>query len=354
MILPAASAEPTVPQNWQLGPFLRPVDKPVISPNPDSMFDCPMRKQPVSWEAADTFNPAAVVYQGKVCVLYRAEDDATKGLGHRTSRIGLAVSEDGIHFQRRPAPVFYPDEDAWKEYEWTGGAEDPRVVEGPDGTFYMYYTMWNLGNPKRVARLGVASSKDLVTWTKHGPIFNDHERVLNDWHKSASVVTSLQDGRLKAVKVNGNYLMYWGEHAVHLATSEDLIHWQPLLNEKGGLKALITPRHGHFDSIFTECGPPALLTEKGILLIYNGKNNGSDPTLGNGAYAAGQVLFDSADPLKVLARTDTAFFRPEMDFEKSGQYREGTVFTEGLVYFKNQWWLYYGTADSFVGVAVAK
>ena len=37
---------------------------------------------------------------------------------------------------------------------------------------------------------------------------------------------------------------------------------------------------------------------------------------------------------------------------KSGQYPAGTTFVEGLVPFRGKWFLYYGTADSFVGVAV--
>jgi predicted GH43/DUF377 family glycosyl hydrolase len=38
----------------------------------------------------------------------------------------------------------------------------------------------------------------------------------------------------------------------------------------------------------------------------------------------------------------------------SGQYAAGTTFAEGLVYYNQKWFLYYGTADSFVGVAVSK
>jgi len=47
-------------------------------------------------------------------------------------------------------------------------------------------------------------------------------------------------------------------------------------------------------------------------------------------------------------------FKPEMPFEKTGQYAAGTTFTEGLVWFRNQWFLYYGCADSMVGVAIAR
>jgi predicted GH43/DUF377 family glycosyl hydrolase len=151
--------------------------------------------------------------------------------------------------------------------------------------------------------------------------------------------------------------MYWGEKFMNLATSDDLINWNPSLNSKGELIAVVSPRKGYFDSQYTECGPPAVLTNKGIVVMYNGKNeqgtNGDERYTAN-TYAAGQVLFDKIHPEKVLNRLDKPFFIPQESFEKSGQYPAGTVFVEGLVYFKKQWFLYYGCADSRVGVAIYK
>ena len=70
------------------------------------------------------------------------------------------------------------------------------------------------------------------------------------------------------------------------------------------------------------------------------------------AYCAGQFLFDNNDPYKVLDRLDKPFFVPEAPFEKSGQYKDGTVFIEGLAYYKKKLYLYYGCADSRIAVAV--
>ena len=78
--------------NWVIGPFLRPEGvNPVISPQPTEFY-CPMRKQQVKWEESDTFNPAATVKDGKIVVLYRAEDNSAQGIGKRTSRVGYAES----------------------------------------------------------------------------------------------------------------------------------------------------------------------------------------------------------------------------------------------------------------------
>src|SRR3712207_4896540 len=75
----AQSQQPEAPQlpSWSLGPFLRPEGvNPVIKPNPTSIFADPVSLTPLKWEALHTFNPAAVVRNGKVYVLYRAEDDS--------------------------------------------------------------------------------------------------------------------------------------------------------------------------------------------------------------------------------------------------------------------------------------
>lgn len=349
--------------SWALGPFSRPENaQPVIRPDAASKFDCPVRKQSVPWEARHTFNPAATVMNGRICMLYRAEDNSGNGsIGSYTSRLGLAVSDNGSSFTRLPEPVFFPAQDSQWFFEWSGGCEDPRLATGPDGTHVLTYTQYPGRNPSRNFRggfrIGLATSKDLRTWTKHGSPFTGTPFELTGI-KSAGILQKVENGTLVAAKVNGKYWMYFGERAVYLASSDDLIRWVPLENEKGGFKEIMTTRKGRFDSLLTEVGPPPVLTEKGIVLIYNGKNGdpnkNGDPALANGVYTCGQALFDKADPSKLVTRLDTPFFKPELDWEKSGQYVAGTTFAEGLVRFKGRWFLYYGCADTFVGVASTK
>ncbi len=104
------------------GPFEKPKQvNPVIAPSAAPTFMSPMTDSLVKWEELATFNPAAVVKDGKVYVLYRAEDASGKTeIGFHTSRLGLAESSDGLRFTRRPTPVLYPDKDAQARYEWTG------------------------------------------------------------------------------------------------------------------------------------------------------------------------------------------------------------------------------------------
>ena len=107
----AATAHAQALPQWTIGPFTRPASgNPVIAPQQQSTFQDPIKKEPVHWEALHTFNPAAIVREGKVYVLYRAEDDTgAMEIGGHTSRLGLAESADGIHFTTSPEPVFYPD-----------------------------------------------------------------------------------------------------------------------------------------------------------------------------------------------------------------------------------------------------
>jgi beta-1,2-mannosidase len=355
-----ASAQGAAPsaawKEWMLGPFEKPREaNPVIAPSRAATFRSPMTDSVVRWEEYATFNPAAVVRGGRVWVLYRAEDaSGEERIGHHTSRIGLAESADGLRFTRRGAPVLYPAVDAQAPNEWTGGVEDPRVVEGEDGTYVLTYTQWN----RDVPRLAVATSRDLVTWRKHGPAFARADSAGKYRHvetKSGAILCRVVGDRLVAARVNGKYWMYYNVPDVLVATSDDLVSWTPLEDENGRPLKVLSPRPGYFDSWLVEAGPPAILTERGIVMLYNAGNSGrhGDPSLPQRVYTGGQALFDARNPVRLLDRSDEPFIRPTEPYERTGQYAEGTTFVEGLVPFRGRWLLYYGTADSRVGVAVS-
>lgn len=340
---------------WDFRSFYKPTENPVLKADSTFTFLDPIKKDTVRWQRADVFNPAAIVKDGKVCLLYRSEDNPAAILGGRTSRIGLAYSDDGIHFTKYKAPVLYPDSSQYMQYDFPGGCEDPRVVVTEDSTYVLAYTSWNY----KIARLSIAFSKDLVHWEKKGPAFAKayDGKFLNIWSKSGSIVTKMVGDKIVAAKINGKYAMYWGENFVNLAWSENLIDWYPTTNENGDLKSVISPRNNKFDSQLTECGPPSLINGEGIVLFYNGKNSEGDNAevkVPKGTYSVGKVVFDPKDPEKVISRSDTCLLRPTLPHEISGQYKAGTTFSEGLVYYLGKWFLYYGTADSFVGVAVSK
>ena len=301
-------------QNAKLpfGSWSRASDEPIISP------------RGTTWESAGTFNPAVLFQDGKFIMLYRAQDAAG------TSRLGYAESRDGIHFTRRAEPVLAPEAD----YEKDGGVEDPRLQKFGD-TYYLTYTGYN----KKDAQLCLAASGDLIHWERKGVILPAYKGSWNKgWTKSGAIVPE---------KMDGKYWMYWLGTAADktdqmgLSWSTDLLHW----TEATGTPVL-AKRPGKFDSRVVEPGPPPILTNAGIVLIYNG----ADDKL---VYRTGVAIFDLHDPRRVIYRSDSPIFSPEKEWERVGQV-PNVVFVEGMVRQSDRWLFYYGGADQYVGIAEAQ
>lgn len=275
------------------------------------------------FESAGTFNPAVIRKGSDIVMLYRAQDRA--GI----SRIGYATSRDGIHFTRDSQPVLSPE----AAYEKGGGVEDPRLVQIGQ-TYYLTYTGYNRVD----AQLCLAKSDDLRHWARLGVIIPANKGRWNvHWTKSGAILPQ---------KVNGHHWMYFlgdaagenGANQMGVAYSDDLVHWTEPLDHP-----ILGHRAGMFDSKVVEPGPPPVMTDKGVLLIYNG----ADDHL---AYRTGWALFDKTNPAKVIARSESPVFAPEETWEKRGQV-PNVVFVEGLIQEPHRWLLYYGGGDQNVGVA---
>ncbi|MCY3018501.1 MAG: alpha-galactosidase [Planctomycetota bacterium] len=324
LVLSAAAFAADAAPDWQMGPFVK-HPQPVLSPTPDSRFQCPVLGKEVRWEEQNVYNPAAVVRDSKVYLLYRADDRNPALKWGRTCRIGMATSDDGIHFARHPTPVLYPDNDEWKKHEWEGGCEDLHIVEGEDGVYYMNYTTWS----GKGDTMSVATSRDLVHWTKHGPAFRKAAPDKVPGSRTGVVVSRREGDRLIATKINGKYWMYY-THPCALAWSDNLIDWTPTG------KAVWGGSH--------EAGAVALLREDGILLMTQGEHHSL------GAWTLRQALIDRDNLKTVLKEPKEPFLWPEHEWEKKGMTGNTTV-ANGLVPFKGQWLLYYGAADTVIGLA---
>ncbi len=351
-----------ITESWAFKNFVKADSlNPILQSSSDLIFVCPVNQKPVHWEERNVLNPAAIVKDDKVYLFYRAQDASG------TSRIGLAVSYDGLHFKKFQKPVFYPDNDNLNKFEWSyrkdstysysevqgseyfDGTEDPRIVETDDGKYIMTYTAYD----GKTARLCLAISDDLQNWTKKGQFLNA-AKYKDIWSKSGAIVVKQKGNKMIAEKINGRYWMYFGDTSLFMASSDDLIHWEVAENaETGEMIQVLHPRPGYFDSRLVEPGPFALLNDDGILLIYNGSNaaNFNDPELPKFTYAAGQVMFDKSEPWKMVSRTESYFIHPDKEYEKTGEVNN-VCFVEGLVFFQDKWFLYYGTADSKIAVAV--
>lgn len=335
---PDGDAHYKAPTQFPIGPkFVKYHANPILRPNPDN-----------EWESSYLYNATAIVIDGKVYILYRAQNAA------KTSSIGLAWLSDGFNFTRYHKPIV----EATEPYEKRGGCEDPRIVRDPKTKrFILTYTAYD----GVAARLCVAHSENMFDWVKLGPIIGDDnwndiailsnggKIIRHAWLKSGAIFTK------KSERYN-KYFMIWGDCAFHLAESDDMVHWRLPTNYYGS--NIFTTGKFDWQDRLIEPGPAPIRLETGDpskdywVLFYNSSTigGGDYPT---DTYVLSQMLIDLNNIYDgPVARMDRPFLVPSSRNEIEGQVNK-VVFTEGIVQFKGQWFLYYGQGDSELGVATA-
>jgi predicted GH43/DUF377 family glycosyl hydrolase len=284
------------------------------------------------WESKYVFNPGAIMLKGKIYILYRAcgEDEV--------SRIGLALSSDGLHIEERlESPIFEP------EGEWeTRGCEDPRLILIGE-RIYMLYTAYD----SVTAQIALASigPEDFLNrrwnkWKRHGLAFPD----LDD-----------KDATLFPEAFNGRYVMYHRiEPSIWISYSERLdCPWS-----REDHRILAGPGAGMaWDGFKIGGGSQPIRTKYGWLLIYHAVDNSF-------IYRLGVLLVALDDPGQLLYRSPNPVLAPEESYElgEEGCYVPNVVFSCGAVPRVDKEMLddddevlvYYGAADTATCVAVAK
>jgi predicted GH43/DUF377 family glycosyl hydrolase len=297
---------------------------PVIQPNPKH-----------SWEAKAVFNPAALYEDSKVHLVYRAMSE------DNTSVLGYAASNDGFNFNERyDKPIYVPREDFEQKLVPGGnsGCEDPRLTR-LDDTVYMCYTAFNGKNVPRVALTSIALNDFLSKkWKWAKPVLISRPRTMD---KNASLFPRKIKGKYAFLHRLGTSIWLdfkdslsfgkgeWLEGSVILSSQQE-----QLPTEKIGLSA------------------PPIETKEGWLLLYHvvSREKPEEPQL---HYDVSAALLDIDDPALVIARRRTPLLEPEMPYEKEGQVAN-VVFPCGAVVIHDQLFVYYGGADSVIGVATIK
>ncbi len=276
------------------------------------------------WESSAVFNCAVAEKDGRIHMLYRAV-----GMDN-ISRLGYASSDDGFCFNRHPFPAYEPPAgDEWERL----GAEDPRITE-VEGTYYVVYTgasiysamecrppTFGIGPPWR-CRVSMISTTDFKNYTRHGvilPEFDDKDAVIFP------------------EKIGGRYVMYhriWPD--MWVSYSDDLVNWYDH-------KPLMTPAVGSWDSDRIGAGAPPIKTERGWLNFYHGTDH-------NRCYRLGVFYSDLEDPSRIIGRSAEPIMDPEEAFECIGCV-PNVVFTCGVIERDDHFLIYYGGADSAIGVA---
>ncbi len=282
-------------------------NNPIISPRPDKAY-----------ETLGTINPAAVDIDGVVRILYRAADK------DNISVLGYATSTDGIHIDTRLAdPAYVPRTDFERH-----GCEDPRTTVIGDRV-YMLYTAYD-GTTPRVAMTSI-SVADLVAeqWSWGEPKIITLPSIAN------------KDGCILSRQIKGEYMII---HRMDDMICADFIDSLDVENEPvRSCIPILEPRPGMWDSVRVGLACPPIETDKGWLMFYHGISK-------NSHYRVGVALLDKTDPTIVLARSVPPIFEPETEYEWKGLV-PGVVFPCGAVLRGDTVFLYYGAADSVIGVA---
>jgi len=283
---------------------------PIMLPDPAS-----------DWETYNVFNPSVMHHNGLFQMHYRAQ-----GLDW-ISRIGYAVSKDGIHWNRLRQPVLGPHDSADSR-----GIEDPRVTE-IEGRFYMCYTAYSGEVPEGVSPTHaggvvtpmIASSDNLIIWTPLGSIVHGEDN---------------KDHVLFQRRINGRYIaLHRRPPHVWLAESDDLIHWSP---ER--VHPIFGPRPGNgWDEKHVGGNGVPIETEHGWLMLYHAYNE-------ERVYRLGVCLVDLENPTRVINRPKDFIFEPTEIWELRGDV-PNVVFSCANPVVNGTVNVYYGGADHVIGLA---
>jgi len=302
----------------------KPEVNPIISPEPEN-----------SWESWQTFNPGVILLDNKVHFLYRAigEDGV--------SRLGYAVSSDGFTIDERlPYPVYehktgnrtfniysYFSGGSW------GGAEDSRPVRvDEEDVLYMTYTACD--NGLRIALTSIKVDDFLnKRWEWQPPtLISPPGEVHKNWV-------------IFPEKIHGQYAIL---HSINPEISiayldnlefEDNAYINSYYDGRG--------KKNCWDSYVRGAGPPPIKTKYGWLLFYQAMN-ANDMS----KYKVGAMLLDLNNPTKILHRSPEPILEPTEVYENNG-FKAGVVYVSGAVVKDGKLLIYYGAADSYIGVAYA-
>jgi len=284
-------------------------DNPILLPEPGS-----------PWECTNVFNPGVLYHNGLFHMFYRAQ-----GLDW-VSRLGYAVSTDGVHWNRMREPILEPIDGSDSR-----GLEDPRLVE-IEGIFYMTYTAYGSefqgsGTPTHSGGgilPMIARSRNLITWERVGPIVRGEDN---------------KDHILFPRRIGGRYVaLHRRWPTIGLAYSDDLLHWP-----EDDMVPIFGPRETGWDSKSVGSNGVPIETDEGWLLLYHAYDE-------DHIYRFGTCLLDLDDPSRIIHRAAEAIFEPRELWELKGDV-PNVVFSGANPVVDGTVYVYYGGGDHVIGLA---
>lgn len=279
-----------------------------------------------AWESKAVFNPAACDIDGVVHIFYRAmgADD--------TSVVGLALSKDGVSIDERlREPVYVPRADfEQKKRSGNSGCEDPRVTVIGD-RLYMLYTAYDAINPPQVAATSIAlADVKKRLWNWDDPVLVSPASV--DDKDACIYEGTVGDKYVFLHRIAGNVCLDYFD-------SLDFSH-----ERASRCHFVLGARPGMWDNLKVGLAGPPHKTPHGWLMFYHGVSNNTR------SYRLGAALFSLDDPTLLIGRTSDVLLAPELPWEKEGII-PNVVFPCGSVVRGDTVYLYYGGADTVIGIA---
>ncbi|WP_291042749.1 glycosidase [Herbiconiux sp.] len=293
------------------------------------------------------------------------------------SRVGLARVEiaDGVPVGvTREGVVLAPDR-GFERGANNSGVEDPRVTFIPDlGLHVMTYVAYGPLGP----RTAIAVSSDLRSWQRLGPVTFSYDDELDIdlglFHNKDTVFfptpVAAPDGTLSfavlhrpmwdlgetkpgegvrlPAGITDERQSIWISYVPVAAVARDLSE----LTRWTRHRFLAGPEFD-FEAVKIGGGPAPLRVPEGWLLIHHGVTGVIDNAFAQQQkvnYAAGAILLDADDPSRVIARTAEPLLAPETEEERSGIV-PNVVFPTAIEEIDGQHFVFYGMADSKIGVA---
>lgn len=293
--------------------------------------------QDVPFEAQLVFNAGVTKYQGKYVCVFR--NDYGYDGSHFKTNLGVAFSEDGIHWNVRKKPFVRFEDINDGEIE---RIYDPRLTV-IDGRCYLCFAVD----------------------TKHG--LRGGIGVTEDFEKLDVLSMTLPDNRnlvLFPEKIGGTYARLERPMPVYSHGGQDRfdlwISRSPDMRYWGDSSLLLSVEQVSFANDKVGPGAPPVRTEKGWLTLFHAVDidpqrgkNGWEPAWKK-RYSAGVMLLDAEDPSRIIGLSREPLIAPEAEYETSIGFRQHVIFPGGMILEPGgEVKIYYGAADTVECLATA-
>ncbi|QTH43745.1 glycoside hydrolase family 130 protein [Cohnella sp. LGH] len=309
---------------------------PVIARHPHNPVLAP---KDVPYGPAMVFNAGVAKVQGKYVMVFRNDyGDPKKGTiePHGTTNLGLAYSDDGLHWEPQAAPCWmWNDEEVVRVY-------DPRLTV-IDGRCYICFAV----DTKHGLRGGIAVTDDFSAFEVLSLSVPDNRNMVLFPDRIGGQYFRLERPMPVYSRGGGDRFDMW------IGDSPDLKYW-------GGSKLLLSVEQVPFANDKVGPGAPPVRTDKGYLTTFHavdldcsrGKNGWEDRW--QKRYTAGIMLLDKEDPSRILGMSRTPLIAPEAPYEIRGGFRNDVVFPGGMILEESgEVKIYYGSADTVECMATA-